>query len=176
MTVLDVSGVQHTKLEVPHRTAAFQSVGSDLFQLTLTEENKADIFEYGLTKLKRSQSEAVTILRNLAKWDPQTRSLFAARSASTILNTPFRLVYPHSDLPAFEKTGLYVRQYMAVSYCWRSEFFLPDGYERYGSWPISRPFVDAIVGEKNHPRVGIWMDQLCIDQVSADDKQKCVAA
>lgn len=176
MTVLDVSEKQPSKLVVPHRTAAFQSVGSDLFQLTLTEENKADIFEYGLTKLRRSQSEAVTILRNLANWDPHTRSLFAARSASTILNTPFRLVYPNAGLPAFEKTGLYVRQYMAVSYCWRSEFFLPDGYERYGSWPISRPFVDAIVGEKNHPRVGIWMDQLCIDQVSSDDKQKCVAA
>ncbi|KAJ4986241.1 O-methyltransferase family 2 [Stagonosporopsis vannaccii] len=176
MTASSVPEIQRSRLEVPHRTAAFELIGNDLFQLTLTEENKADIFEYGLTKLNRSQDEATTILHYLAQWDSNTRSLFAARSASTILNTPFRLVYPNSDLPAFEKTGLYVRQYMAVSYCWRSEDFLPHGYERHGSWPISRPFVDAIIGEKNHPRVGIWMDQLCINQVSAIDKQKCVAA
>lgn len=174
--ILDATESQRSKLEVPHCAAAFESIGSDLFQLTLTEENKADIFEYGLTKLNRSQDEASKILQILGRWDPYTRSLFAARSSSTILNTAFRLVYPNSGLSAFDKTGLYVRQYMAVSYCWRSEDFLPDGYKRYGSWPISKPFVDAIIGEKNHPRVGIWMDQLCIDQVSSIDKQKCVAA
>lgn len=157
-------------------TATLEPLGEDLFKLTLSKENIADIFEYGLIKLNRSQDEAATLLDNLTRWDLHVRSLFVARSASTILDTPFRLIYPNSDLPSFEKTGLYVRQYMAVSYCWRSEDFLPRGYERHGSWPVSKPFVDAIISEKNHPRVGIWMDQLCIDQTSPTDKQKCVAA
>ena len=65
---------------------------------------------------------------------------------------------------------------MAVSNCWRSKDFLLEGYERYGSWPVSKPFVDAIISEKNHPRVGIWMDELCIDQVSSEDKRQSVAA
>ena len=168
--------IREVGLEVPHRTAAYEQLGGDLFKLTLTEKNKADIFEYGLTKLNRSQQEASSILQNISKWDPYTRSLFAPRSSSTILNAPFRLVFRSSDLSSFDKTGLYVRQYMAISYCWRSKDFLPEGYERHGSWPISKPFVEAILSEKNHPRVGIWMDQLCIDQASSTDKQECVAA
>lgn len=158
------------------RDATFEPLGDELFKLTLSEGNKAEIFDYGLSKLDQSQQEAYAVLHNLAKWDKRTRSLFALRSTSTILDTPFRLIYPISDLPSFEETGLYVRQYMAVSYCWRSGDFLPHSYQRHGQWPVSKPFVDAILGEKNHPRVGIWMDQLCIDQESSIDKQKSVAA
>ena len=77
-----------------------------------------------------------------------------------------------------EIKSLYVRQYMAVSYCWRFKDF---GTERpedkpYGEWPVSQRFIDAIISEKDHPRVGIWMDQLCIDQTSWIDKQKSVVA
>ncbi|KAH6639867.1 hypothetical protein C7974DRAFT_305305 [Boeremia exigua] len=167
--------IEETCLQVP-RCATYEELGNDLFKLTLTEENKAEVFEYGLVKLNGNQEEAATILHHLKRWSPSVGSLFMPRSASTILSSPFRLVYPNADLPSFNETGLYVRQYMAVSYCWRSEQFLPKGYERYGSWPISKPFVDAIIGEKNHPRVGIWMDQLCIDQESLIDKHKSVAA
>jgi hypothetical protein len=93
-----------------------------------------------------------------------------------MLDTPFRLIFPNSALLAFEKTGLYVRQFAAVSYCWHSAEFLPKGYERYGEWPISKPFVDAILEDKSHDRQGIWMDQLCIDQTSVFDKKRAVAA
>lgn len=163
-------------LEAPLPGAIYEPLGDKLFKLTLTEENKAEVFEYGLSKLNQSQQEASSILQNLAKWDPDIRSLFVQRSSSTILNTPFRLIYPNADLPSCQETNLYIRQYMAVSYCWRSEDFLPMGYERYGDWPVSRPFVEAIISEKLHPRVGIWMDQLCIDQSSSIDKQKSIAA
>jgi hypothetical protein len=36
--------------------------------------------------------------------------------------------------------------------------------------------VDAILSDKDHPREGIWIDQLCIDQKDTPDKQKAVAA
>lgn len=164
------------KCGLEYRDATYEPLGEELFKLTLTEKNKAEIFEYGLSKLEQSRQEASKILQNLDRWDSATRAMFKPRSTSTILDTPFRLVYPNADLAAFDETGLYVRQYMVVSYCWRSKDFLPDGYERHGSWPASKPFVDAIIAEKNHPRVGIWMDQLCIDQKSSIDKQKSVAA
>jgi hypothetical protein len=156
--------------------AIYAPLGDDLFRLTLTEANKAEIFAYGLAKLDQSQEEALSILQNLAQWDSDIRSLFVLRSYSTVLDTPFRLIYRNTDLPSCRETNLYVRQYMAVSYCWRSEDFLPQGYERYGEWPVSRPFVEAILSEKLHDRVGIWMDQLCIDQSSTIDKQRSVAA
>ncbi|UPX16763.1 uncharacterized protein EKO05_0007149 [Ascochyta rabiei] len=162
--------------ETSPRAATYKPLGNDLFQLILTRENKAEIFEYALSKLDEGEREASTILENLARWDPHTAGLFTLRSSSTILSTPFRLIFPSSDLSSFEESGLYVRQYVAVSYCWRSEEFLLEGYERYGDWPISKPFVDAILEDKRHPRQGIWMDQLCIDQASAVDKQKSVAA
>ena len=162
--------------KVPLCAAAYEPLSNELFQLILTKENKAEIFKHGLTKLNNSQDEASDVLENLENWDPHTRSLFALRSPSMVLDTPFRLVYPTIDQSSFDETGFYVRQYMAVSYCWRSKDFLPDDYERHDTWPVSKPFVDAIVSEKNHPRVGIWMDQLCIDQSSPEDKQRSVAA
>ena len=162
--------------KIPLCAATYEPLGNELFQLVLTKVNKAEIFEHGFTKLKNSQSEASDVLENLEKWDPHTRSLFSLRSSPTILDTPFRLVFPMTDKSSFDENGFYVRQYMAVSYCWRSENFLPDNYERHGSWSVSKPFVDAMISEKDHPRVGIWMDQLCIDQNSPEDKRKSVAA
>ncbi|KAF2123952.1 hypothetical protein P153DRAFT_426813 [Dothidotthia symphoricarpi CBS 119687] len=158
------------------KDATYELLGDDLFKLTLTRENKAEIFEYAISKLSQSHHETSFVLQNLTTWNPSVASLFTQRSSSTILDTPFRLIFPNSALPSFDETGLYVRQYLAISYCWRSADFLPKGYERYGSWPISKPFVDAILSDKDHPREGIWMDQLCIDQESSTDKQKAVAA
>lgn len=158
------------------RDATYEPLGNDFFKLTLSRENKTEIFEYALSKLNQSQYEASAILQNIAKWDPPTAALFSLRSPANILDTPFRLIFPNSARRSFDETGLYVRQYTAVSYCWRSAEFLPEGYERYGGWPISKPFVDAILEDKGHPRQGIWMDQLCIDQSSAVDKQRSVAA
>jgi hypothetical protein len=156
--------------KTPLCAAAYEPLGNELFRLILTKYNKAEIFEHGLPKLNKSQHDASDILEILGKWDLHTRSLFALRSSSMILNTPFRLVYPTTDKSSFDEIGLYVRQYMAVSYCWRSKVFLPDGYERHDSWPVSKPFVGVIIGEKNH------MDQLCIDQNSPEDKRRSVAA
>lgn len=158
------------------RDAIYEPLGNALFKLTLTEANKAEIFGHGLSKLEQSQQEASKITRNLMKWDTATRAFFVPRSVSTILKTPFRLVFPNADLSAFNETGLYVRQYMVVSYCWRSQDFLPQAHVRDDRWPVSKPFVEAIIAEKDHPRVGIWMDQLCIDQDSPVDKQQSVAA
>ena len=101
----------------PLCAAAYELLDNEHFQLVLSKENKAEIFEYGLKKLNNSQYEASNVLKTLGKWDPYTRSLFALRSPSTILDTPFRLVYPTADKPSFDETGFYVRQYMAVSYC-----------------------------------------------------------
>jgi hypothetical protein len=162
-------------LEVSLRYAKYEKFSDDLFRLTLSRENKAEIFEYALSKIDQNQHEASTMLQNLTRWDPPTAALFTLRSPATVLDTPFRLIFPHSALPAFGETGLYPRQYAAVSYCWHSAEFMPKGYERYGDWPISKPFVDAILEDKSHDRQGIWMDQLCIDQTSDVDKQRSVA-
>jgi hypothetical protein len=158
------------------RDATYKSLGDNLFELSLSHENKAELFEEAISKLSQNSHEASSMLQNLTKWNAADASRFIPRSSSTILDTPFRLIFPDAALPSFDETGLYVRQYLAISYCWHSDEFLPRAYKRHGKWPISKPFVDAILSEKDHPREGIWMDQLCIDQSSSIDKSQSVAA
>ncbi|KAF1913518.1 hypothetical protein BDU57DRAFT_589176 [Ampelomyces quisqualis] len=146
------------------------------FQLTLSSTNKAEIFSEALTELHKSHDQTYIILNNLKRWNPEAASYFSIRSRSTILSTSFRLVYPKIDLPSFDKNGLYPRQFIAISYCWRSPEFLPEGYDSHDVWPIKKSLVDAILAEKPHPRVGIWIDQMCIDQSSVLDQKASVAA
>jgi len=160
---------------VPPKDADIEYIGDNLFQLSLTRENKAEIFEYGKSKLDEGQPEAELMLRNLTAWCPNVAARFSPRSSATILDTPFRLIFPNDDRAGFDN-GLYVRQYLAISYCWHSDNFPYPQYTPHDHWPFSKPIVDAILSEKGHAREGIWIDQICIDQTSSVDKQKSVAA
>ena len=40
--------------EVSLRDATYEQIGNDIFQLTLSHENKAEIFEYALSKIDQS--------------------------------------------------------------------------------------------------------------------------
>ncbi|KAH9879417.1 hypothetical protein J1614_002857 [Plenodomus biglobosus] len=163
--------------DIPNRDAIYTPLGPSFFQLTLSPTNKAEILSEALSELSKSNAQTTNILQHLQTWSPSTSSLFTLRCTSTILSTPLRLIYPTHDLPAFTPTtGLYPRQYLAISYCWRSPSFLPQDYTPYSPWPIKKSLVDAILAEKPHPRVGIWMDQLSINQASAGDKRAAVAA
>jgi hypothetical protein len=164
-----------TQPPVTPKDASIEYISDNIFQLTLTSENKAEIFEYGLSKLDASGEEAELILQNLAAWCPDVVAQFSKRSSITVLNTPFRLIFPADAREAFDN-GLYVRQYIAISYCWHSVDYPYPGCEPHDRWPFSKPFVDAILSDKDHPREGIWIDQLCIDQEDTVDKQMAVAA
>jgi hypothetical protein len=137
---------------------------------------KDEVFVDALSQLSRRSQKSSSIIEMLSKWSSTDASRFQPRSASTILDTPFRLVFPYSALTSFDETGLYVRQILAISYCWYSDDFRPKGYKKHGSWPVSKSFVDAILEDKDHPREGIWTDQLCINQGSSDDKARSVSA
>jgi hypothetical protein len=160
---------------VAPRDASIEYISDNVFQLTLTRENKAEVFEPGLSKLVEGQHEASLILRNLTAWCPDVAAQFSQRSTATILETPFRLVFPSDALKAFEN-GLYPRQYFAVSYCWHSSDYPYPNCEPHDCWPFSKPFLDAILNDKDDPRIGLWIDQLCIDQEDTIDKQMSVAA
>lgn len=169
----------HHSSDPSHRYAIHNPLGPSFFQLTLSSANKAEIFAEALSELDNNHSRtsfrASVIVENLQKWNPEAASRFGLRSTSTVLSTPFRLVYPNCDLHSFGETGLYARQFLTISYCWRSLDFLPEGYVRHDIWPIKKSLVNAVLAEKNHPRVGIWIDQICIDQSSALDRQLSIA-
>jgi hypothetical protein len=166
----------HDSSDPSHRYAIHSPLGTSFFQLTLSSVNKAEIFAEALSELDKNHSQASIVVKNLQIWNPEAASRFGLRSTSTILSTPFRLVYPNCDHHSFQDTGLYARQFLAISYCWRSPEDLSEDYKPHDIWPIKKSMVDAILAEKDHPRVGIWIDQICIDQSSALEKQHSIAA
>ena len=157
------------------KDADIEYIGDHLFRLSLTRENKAEIFEYGMSKLDQGHTEAKLMLRNLAAWCPNVAARFSPRSSATILDTPFRLIFPNEHRDGFDN-GLYVRQYLAISYCWHADDYPYPQHTPHDRWPFSKPIVDAILSTKGHAREGIWIDQICIDQNDSVDKQKSVAA
>jgi hypothetical protein len=161
---------------ISSENATYEAIDNELFTLTLTYGNKKELFGESISKLVQGADQSTSILENLNKWNPDVAANFTPRSSSTILETPFRLVFPKSALPSFKETGLYVRQYIAISYCWHSDEFLSEGGEGNSSWPIRKQFVDAILADKDHPREGIWMDQICIDQSDPLNKGKSIAS
>jgi hypothetical protein len=166
----------HDSSDPSHRYAIHNPLGPSFFQLTLSSVNKAEIFAEALSELDKNHSQASIVVKNLQTWNPEAASRFGLRSTSTILSTTFRLVYPNCDYHSFQDTGLYAKQFLAISYCWRSPEDLSEGYRPHDIWPIKKSMVDAILAEKDHPRVGIWIDQICIDQSSALEKQTSIAA
>ncbi|EFQ91739.1 hypothetical protein P3342_008442 [Pyrenophora teres f. teres] len=171
----DIAELALSATSAAPRDADIEYIGDNLFRLCLTRENKAEIFEHGMSKLDQGQHEAELMLKNLTAWCPHVASQFSPRSSATILDTPFRLIFPNEHRNGFDN-GLYVRQYLAISYCWHADHFPYPQYTPHDHWPFSKPIVDAILEAKGHHREGIWIDQICIDQNDSVDKQKSVAA
>lgn len=156
-----------------------EQVSKDLFVLTLTRRNKSNLFSEGIERLDSGREEADLILRNLQSWAPDVAERFRPRTSDVILDTPFRLIC--SSPSGIPLDGAFaIRQYLAVSYSWHStECNWPgtphSAPEPGGLWPIGKRFADAILGLRGHPREGIWMDQICINQKDEAEKQRAIA-
>ncbi|KAK7699344.1 hypothetical protein SLS64_011802 [Diaporthe eres] len=156
-----------------------EQVSKDLFKLTLTRRNKSNLFSQGIEKLDSGREEADLILRNLQSWAPDVAQRFRPRTSDVILDTPFRLIC--SSPSGIPLDGAFaIRQYLAVSYSWHStESNWPgtphSAPEPGGLWPIGKRFADAVLGLRGHPREGIWMDQICMNQEDDDEKQRAIA-
>lgn len=154
-------------------------VSQDLFVLTLTRQNKSTIFSQAITNLDAGRAEASLILQNLTSWSPPLAEHFRPRTSTLILDTPFRVVC--SSPTGIPLDGAFViRQYLAVSYSWHSAGWPTPGTSHsaplQGSiWPVGARFAAAILSLRGHPREGIWMDQVCIEQSDGDEQQRAIA-
>lgn len=156
-----------------------KQVSNDLFVLALTRRNKSNLFSKGIDRLDSSREEADLILENLRSWAPDVAEWFQPRTSDVILNTPFRLICSSPTGVPFDG-AFAIRQYLAVSYSWHSEEWQWPGTPRSapepsGLWPIGKRFADAILKLRGHPREGIWMDQICINQQDDAEKQRAIA-
>ncbi|KAG6357497.1 hypothetical protein INS49_013374 [Diaporthe citri] len=156
-----------------------EQVSKDLFVLTLTRRNKSNLLAEGIDRLDSGREEAGLILYNLQTWAPDVAERFQPRTSDVILDTPFRLICSSPSGIPFDG-AFAIRQYLAISYSWHSTDWNCPGTphsapEPGGLWPIGKRFADAILGLRGHPREGIWMDQICIDQDNDDEKQRAIA-
>lgn len=156
-----------------------EQVSKDLFVLTLTRRNKSNIFSQGIDRLDSGREEADLILKNLQSWSPDVAANFRLRTSDVILDTPFRLICSSPTGVPFDG-AFAIRQYLAVSYSWHStEWNWPgtahSAPEPGGLWPVGKRFADAILQLRGHPREGIWMDQICINQEDDIEKQRAIA-
>ncbi|GKT52208.1 uncharacterized protein ColSpa_12389 [Colletotrichum spaethianum] len=152
-------------------------ISSDLFKLTLTRRNKANVFSEAIERLDYGREEADLILRNLQSWSPEAAGHFSRRTSDIILNTPFRLICSSST--GIPLDGAFaIRQYLAVSYSWHNADWpgTPSSDpEPGGVWPVGKHFATAILAQRGHPREGVWIDQVCINQSDEDEKQRAIA-
>ncbi|KAH6647795.1 hypothetical protein BKA67DRAFT_662554 [Truncatella angustata] len=165
-----------------------RSLGNSIFEVTLTRNNRVGLFKENVERLNLSNNEAHAALGNLRLWAPDFAKAFKVRDRDSLLNTPFRLVC-QSDVGKvpFDEENV-IRQYLAVSYCWRhpDHVWPKDDSKPYAPWPFSQPFVEAVLAERgvhtdtrerdeNFRREGIWIDQMCIRQEDEVEKQQCIA-
>ncbi|KZL73727.1 O-methyltransferase family 2 [Colletotrichum tofieldiae] len=153
-------------------TLRVEQLSNDLFKISLTRRNKFAIFSEAIERLDAGQNEADLVLRNLETWCPETAVHFRRRTSEIILNTPFRLLCSSPTGIPFDGAFM-VRQYLAVSYSWHNPTWSMTS--SFGVWPIGERFAAAILAQRGHPREGVWIDQVCINQCDEGEKQQAVA-
>ncbi|WYZ36008.1 hypothetical protein EsH8_X_000655 [Colletotrichum jinshuiense] len=149
-----------------------EQISNDLFKLSLSRRNKSAIFSEAIERLNAGREEADLVLRNLQAWCPETAAYFRRRTSEIILDTPFRLLCSSPTGIPFDGAFV-IRQYLAVSYSWHNPTWSTN--PSYGAWPVGGRFAVAILAQRGHPREGVWIDQVCINQRDEEEKQRAIA-
>lgn len=164
-----------------------RTISNGVWEVMLQRTNREVLFGNAVTAISNVQREAELVLSNLQRLSPDLASLFGVRTPTQIYDTPFKVIC-ESDTGKFPfgKTQP-VKQFLAVSYCWRHEHYdwPADGSRPHPPWPFSKPFVDAVLEERGvvsesgrHPdfrRECIFVDNMCIDQQDEHEKQRSIA-
>lgn len=164
-----------------------RTISNGIWEVVLQRTNREVLFGNAVTAISKVQREAELVLSNLQRLSPDLASLFGVRTPTQMYDTPFTVIC-ESDTGNFPfgKTQP-VKQFLAVSYCWRHEHsdWPADGSRPLPPWPFSKPFVDAVLEERGvvsesgrHPdfrRECIFVDKMCIDQQDEHEKQRSIA-
>ncbi|KAH9894551.1 hypothetical protein F4778DRAFT_279378 [Xylariomycetidae sp. FL2044] len=189
MAQMDLEAPADLSVSSNNQQPVVRALGGSIFEVTISKRNRFDFFSESAGRLSDNCEEAEIVLHNLSIWSPDLAENFTIRTPETVLSTPFRLVC-ESDLGhvPFDDEKI-LRQFLAISYCWRhdGEDWPGDGSQPHAPWPFSRPFVDAILAQRgvhtadpgyrdaNFRREGIWVDQMCIRQEDNVEKQQSIA-
>ncbi|OHF00893.1 hypothetical protein CORC01_03721 [Colletotrichum orchidophilum] len=155
-----------------------EQISEDLFKLSLTRENKLNLFSESIGSLDSSRDEADLILGNLQAWSAEAAERFQRRTSDVILDTAFRLLCSSPTGIPFDSRFV-IRQFLAISYSWQNPDWPGTPHsvpEPGGVWPVGKRFANAIFELRGHPREGIWIDQVCINQSDEFEQQRAIAS
>ncbi|KAM7186695.1 hypothetical protein V8F33_011682 [Rhypophila sp. PSN 637] len=145
--------------------------------VALSKENTQRLISRAAEKMKNRREDAAAILKRLRELNPTVADRFQPKQ-DALDSLVLRMILPSDIL--FSNDTLDVPSYLIVSYCWH----YPDwplapaarAQPLAGGWEISRPMVDAVMGLRQSPHEGVWLDKLCINQGEEEEKQGHIAA
>ncbi|KAK4215474.1 heterokaryon incompatibility protein-domain-containing protein [Rhypophila decipiens] len=145
--------------------------------VALSKDNTQRLISRAAEKMRNRQEDAAAILNRLRELNPAVADRFQPKQ--TALDAlAVRMIFPHDVLSSND--ALDVPSYIIVSYCWH----YPDwplvpaarAQPLAPGWEISRAMVDAVMGLRQSPLEGVWLDKLCINQGDEEEKQRHIAA
>jgi hypothetical protein len=151
---------------------------SDVY--TLDFETKVRLLASSVPFSEPYKQTARNILEHLRALSQESLNDVFKLKSDDINHVPFRLVNPgwNSTMPH--------DSYVTASYCWSHpeeenlEFLLnPDHKDvpmQPDRLPVSPLLFQALLKERSSPLEGVWIDQLCINQDSLEEKQIAVNA
>ena len=133
---------------------------------TLSRENKRRIFHRmnGTMTSERVRGEA--ILSRLRTLSPLIAEIFEVK-VDQIDEFTMRLVNNRSDESVPEAS------YVAFSYCWSQQYQASTNHSQLAI-PTSEVLFQAAMGERADFTEGLWVDQMCIDQDSEEEKSVAI--
>ncbi|KAK4164737.1 hypothetical protein QBC43DRAFT_46382 [Cladorrhinum sp. PSN259] len=149
------------------------AVLSDLKQqlVTVCEETKqglvGDIHE--ARHHEENRAKAAATLRQLQSLNPQVARHFNLKP-DALYGLTLRMIMPADFDPAQE-----ISSFIVVSYCWHYSDWLVSPYPCAPGWEITVPMMEAVLGVRDSPSEGVWLDRLCINQRNETDKVTHIA-
>ncbi|KAK4176553.1 heterokaryon incompatibility protein-domain-containing protein [Triangularia setosa] len=140
---------------------------------TITDRNRHDLLLNANQTRHNDDAlvQASAILANLKILNPEVAQHFHLKR-DVLSDLELRMICStksesRDDVPSF----------IAVSYCWHYHNWplAPSATPIVPGWEISRPMMDAVLGVRNCPEEGVWLDKLCINQENETDKTTHIA-
>lgn len=120
--------------------------------------------------------EADAILARLNQLNPAVRGLFQSKD-EILSDLQLRLIHTPQDGSSTE-TRPDFSAFIIISYCWHYPQWplAPAAQPIAPAWEISQPMVDAVMGARESPLEGVWLDKMCINQSDPKDKKQHIGA
>jgi len=143
--------------------------------VTLPSENTKSLLKDATDIVLERLSEAKTIKNGLSQLDPALAKQFKYKQ-DTLEKLTFRMLCS-SNAAAVHGPEAQVPSFLAISYCWHSEWWdSAPAAQSMTTLGLSQPVISKILELKQSDDEGVWVDCVCIDQKNEKEKQVAIGS